>query len=389
MASPLSNPIDRSFEHSKDNTFDDYLSIPSNHNQYDWYPTHDAPLTTSLANTLFHDELPHSTFLHSPLTSSGSSLSAPSPGRSDSDQDPSDGQLSPISDSFSEYDQDQGTWTIHDGLAYRQTSSSIHYMDDAPYMPPPVSDALHIQPATITTPLFDAPPIVENAGSGTRASRQKADANIAIIFNDSDVDAEGESDDCGSEDEYVPSPRLQPRDRRTFQYAYHSSRSESPLYASSSSIPRLQYPNFGSTAASPQDSLFRRTKPRHDQSDVPISVEHISSSSSRWRCPHPGCGYVQRNRRMPDFKRHTQTHNRFIEAEKWVCCGLPTHDAPLELVLTETATEFGDHQMVGGCWKVFSRRDALKRHLDNKNIPCKGNLNGSWMPGNSPKPSSD
>jgi len=147
---------------------------------------------------------------------------------------------------------------------------------------------------------------------------------------------------------------------------------------------RTRYPAFGSTSSSPQDGLFRRTKPRHEQSSAPIDVEHMLGSSNRWKCPHPHCNYVQRNRRMPDFKRHLQTHTRFLEPEKWICCGIPVAEATLDVIASSEPTNFGGETMVGGCWKVFSRRDALKRHLDNRNIPCKGNLNGSWMPGNLP-----
>ena len=30
---------------------------------------------------------------------------------------------------------------------------------------------------------------------------------------------------------------------------------------------------------------------------------------------------------------------------------------------------FGGQLMIGGCMRTFTRRDALKRHVDNPNIP--------------------
>ncbi|THH30722.1 hypothetical protein EUX98_g3457 [Antrodiella citrinella] len=371
---------------SSDKTFEDYLSIPTKSygSHHDWFPRHDITCGTPLSPTLNHfqySDVSHSLFLDSSLTSSGSSLSGSSPGLSETEHDASDASSASGSDSNSESDQDQ-SWSHHNGYALRQISLLPQdAVEDVPYMPPSGCSVPNI-PNPFSAPQGDLtdPQKTEEYAAGLRSSRQKADANIAIIFDgESDVDAEGESEiDSDDEDEYVPSPRLQSRERRTFQYAYHSSRSHSPT-SPSTHMTRLQYP-----PTSPQDGLFRRTRPRHEQASAPISVDNmLGSSSTRWKCPHPHCHYVQRNRRMPDFKRHLQTHTRFLEPEKWICCGIPITDASLDVIASSEPTNFDGQTMVGGCWKVFSRRDALKRHLDNRNIPCKGDLNGSWMPGNS------
>lgn len=39
------------------------------------------------------------------------------------------------------------------------------------------------------------------------------------------------------------------------------------------------------------------------------------------------------------------------------------------------AYTFKGRLMIGGCMKTFSRRDSLKRHVDNPKFPCVGHMN--------------
>ena len=110
-----------------------------------------------------------------------------------------------------------------------------------------------------------------------------------------------------------------------------------------------------------------------------------ATSSNRWKCPH--CPYVQRNRRSPDLKRHVETHTRDPHVAAWVCCGVPAENAidlgvPSEVVRDAPLFDFGGVTMIGGCRKVFSRRDALMRHLRKRKGACYGDAGALYQPGN-------
>lgn len=88
----------------------------------------------------------------------------------------------------------------------------------------------------------------------------------------------------------------------------------------------------------------------------------------------PECGWKQANKRVPDFKRHLKTHLRAKDDDHssgYWCKGVRVEDAS-EYAIHPDATPytFLDHERIGGCMRTFSRRDALKRHLDNTNISC-------------------
>ena len=106
---------------------------------------------------------------------------------------------------------------------------------------------------------------------------------------------------------------------------------------------------------------------------------------SKFQCPVAGCDHVQKNRRLPDLKRHIVTHDRWTKPEKWICCGVRVETAHLycediEEGMTEEeqikagAYRFRGQLMIGGCRKGFARRDALKRHVDNPQLSCVGHM---------------
>ncbi|KAI9066073.1 hypothetical protein FKP32DRAFT_1566610, partial [Trametes sanguinea] len=111
-----------------------------------------------------------------------------------------------------------------------------------------------------------------------------------------------------------------------------------------------------------------------------------AASSNPWQCPY--CPWVQKTRRSPDLKRHIATHTRSNNADEadWVCCGLPFADAVAQGVSLQAVAgdgrTYAGQAMVGGCGKVFSRRDALKRHLRTRKGVCYGNELAPYLRGN-------
>ncbi|EKM51905.1 uncharacterized protein PHACADRAFT_177314 [Phanerochaete carnosa HHB-10118-sp] len=158
-----------------------------------------------------------------------------------------------------------------------------------------------------------------------------------------------------------PSPSSTSRTARTTRVnrysPYTSPRAGSSSSASSSECgsPRTRCPQL------------KRTSARKEQISAPVPRTQVTSNSSkRWNCPL--CDYVQKNRRRPDLKRHILGH---YQEDKHVCCGVPLHLASHYGVAdTAEVVEWRREDRVGGCWQVFSRRDALIRHLKNPKKKC-------------------
>lgn len=168
-----------------------------------------------------------------------------------------------------------------------------------------------------------------------------------------------ESDGNGSEDEYVPSPTLGSRKRP------RSARSASSAAAASS--------QKRSAENVPHKRLRHSPLPRNVQAAPGIIPTPPVAKNNPWACPY--CKWVQRNHRTPDLKRHIRTHTRLRRPAQWVCCGVPVKDAKgYDLPAEAKPYSWGGEMMIGGCCKEFSRRDALKRHLDNDHISCIGNF---------------
>ena len=256
----------------------------------------------------------------------------------------------------------------------------------------PISTPLSAVAKLAMPALPDVPPV--------RASAGRASAIVStLLTNDSDLDAEGESDveqPTDDDDEYVPSrlPRLS--QRRAYKNAYNSPSSSlsagtsashnASAMSPSTSRPSIakKSPAFMATIAFDDEpfSHISRTAPRRAQVSAKASASFCPDRSSKrqWHCPH--CSYVQTNHREPDLRRHISTHFRDLSKNKYVCCGVPLAEAKKYGVPENTEVMyFWGQPMVGGCAKEVSRKDALKRHLRNSET-CVGDLSGAWHPFN-------
>lgn len=183
-------------------------------------------------------------------------------------------------------------------------------------------------------------------------SQLRRTARKGIIAPTFDSDEENEYADVesdggdASDDEYLPSSPLNPLKRR---------RSESPAPESCS-------------ADSPAHKRPRVThdvlKQKRKKSSVP--EDWTTGDDEEWKCPHPPCQHRQYNKRLPDFKRHQKTHTG---GPRPICCGVPYELAGSFVIdfkdeVRSTPKEFHGVKWIGGCWKPFSRKDALLRHLN-------------------------
>ncbi|KIY45575.1 hypothetical protein FISHEDRAFT_76429 [Fistulina hepatica ATCC 64428] len=131
---------------------------------------------------------------------------------------------------------------------------------------------------------------------------------------------------------------------------------------------RRQVPSPSPTPAPPP---LRRRRNRHIRKGERDDDE--SAPADLPRCE--ACGFIQRNGRKPDFLRHLRTHESVNDDETsgWWCKGVLVEDAHLWTLRGHTTPyEFASRMRVGGCRGKFSRRDALKRHLDNPRCKCVG-----------------
>ena len=111
------------------------------------------------------------------------------------------------------------------------------------------------------------------------------------------------------------------------------------------------------------------------------AVPPVTPAPNALQCPECPYRIPEGSRAWPsDLKRHIDTHF----PSKWFCCGIPTDQAQ------QHGLKPGDGKrcerlgmnMVGGCGKGFSRRDAYKRHLvreGGKVGGCRGDPSGHWL----------
>jgi hypothetical protein len=212
------------------------------------------------------------------------------------------------------------------------------------YDAPQNSQLVGIAPSQIiNTSVFNTPPPKPQKSIKTQPE--------PIYVPDSDEDVPGGTDSGDAfdddDDDYLPSPSVSPRKRL-------SALPHAPTRAAPTTT-RLPGKRRTSVA---------RSKTAHSG---------FSAPDARWTCPY--CGYYQSNRRTPDLNRHIRIHTRKDHPEMWVCQGVPVEEAVNYNLQSDVGTTMWNGKlMIGGCMRAFSRRDALKRHLDNNQIGCTGNM---------------
>jgi hypothetical protein len=232
------------------------------------------------------------------------------------------------------------------------------------------------KPSTTFIPSIPSPASHISTGSSSSSSS---------LFHDSHSDSESDDSDSGSDSD----PEHLPGDMDYFHHANRhrrvSSRSINPRKRPLPICPELprEQPSairapapvacFSSDVSSLQQQNKRpRQSPSRNIQTPPDSVSLLTVKANPWECPH--CPWVQRNKRTPDLKRHIRTHTRLLHPAQWVCRGVMIEDDTSPHTQSTNPSPYVQKLGAGGCGKTFSRRDALKRHLDNGNIGCAGNL---------------
>ncbi|KAF5360544.1 hypothetical protein D9756_004811 [Leucocoprinus leucothites] len=175
-----------------------------------------------------------------------------------------------------------------------------------------------------------------------------------------DEDADDESDN-DTDDDYVPTRSSGPKRRRISSQL--PIRRSAALSRSISISPPPIKRSSGSTLS------------RNRQAESATAIDRACNGGNlTFICPE--CGWKQANKRLPDFKRHLRTHTRPDETDQskgWWCKGVPVEDAhKFNIPKDARSFVFLGQERIGGCLQTFSRRDALKRHLDNANVVCVG-----------------
>ncbi|KAI0086453.1 hypothetical protein BDY19DRAFT_861491, partial [Irpex rosettiformis] len=97
------------------------------------------------------------------------------------------------------------------------------------------------------------------------------------------------------------------------------------------------------------------------------------------------CGHVCKATRKVDFRRHVNTHYPSMVSGATICCGIPVEQRNIgqwrgKISANAPIKTFFGRQMVGGCGRIFSRMDALHRHIELQSNTCVGDVKGVWHP---------
>ncbi|KAF4577387.1 hypothetical protein EYR36_005375 [Pleurotus pulmonarius] len=226
----------------------------------------------------------------------------------------------------------------------------------------------------LPAPLPPRDPSHRKRPRNTHTKKTKRTRRSLILAEDSDRDAEGEDEDNNSDDDGEWVPHNQPKPSKKRPRDAHSSPFDAWTFAAAQSSSNTTSSSFAQIAPHDVRPAKRlRTSPQSRNVQVPALSRSISAIDDlSFKCSE--CGWVQHNKRLPDFKRHLRTHTRPDDRDQsrgWWCKGVLASSIP---GFHGEAYEFNGELRFGGCLRTFSRRDALKRHLDNRNVCCLGSI---------------
>ena len=266
--------------------------------------------------------------------------------------------------------------------------ASITQTLSATHLPPSPAD-----PSTMTpyAPYFDygcdsqVPSTPGNGSTGslppTSSPTSSSRCDVSESDGDGDTDYIPPSDD--DDEEYRPTQATSPPKQKKRKVASKRKISRRTTFSPACSTSSKSEKSVSSSRGHRRSHPYKhRISFRNFQREDGV---RLIDKESDFHCPVIGCDYEQKNRRIPDLRRHVVTHDRWMEPGKWTCCGVGMERAfmygrGIEEGMTEEeqieagAYMFRGRLMIGGCLKTFARRDALKRHVDNPKIPCIGHL---------------
>ncbi|EED80386.1 predicted protein [Postia placenta Mad-698-R] len=243
--------------------------------------------------------------------------------------------------------------------------ASEHVIDAAQYLlSPPIDPIFIAHPRTyeIASALDDfahtanSPDTLSNASTCSDATLSVYTPSPSPYATDSS--SSSDNGECYSKASFS----LFPRNRSSATTSRkHGSVHSHPSRPSSSSLVSASPSSTSQTRTSKARRSPIRVRRRNVQIGVgaPVPEPRATRLLRLVQCMVEGCGKVLTKGAMG---RHKETHR---EQEKWKCCGMP-----VEMVFGFSS----DRRMAGGCKQVFSRKDALERHLRNPNNPCIGDV---------------
>jgi hypothetical protein len=178
------------------------------------------------------------------------------------------------------------------------------------------------------------------------------------------------------------------RPARDHRYSPYTSPLSTPAssHGSDELPPTPGTPPSGAGSPARRIATLKHTSARTEQfGDAPgRTADALEDAPDSFQCPY--CDYVQASGRMAELKRHVARHFPNLQH---VCRGVRAGDAHGHEIAADLgeAAEWDGELRVGGCWQVFSRRDALLRHLHNDNVRCVTDmdLSGSKRKATAPK----